>query len=613
MSEVDASRPLIAVLPDVANILAYTSEAERRLRRVLSLTRRALGGERAALWDGSESLPAPLVSDPEVAPLERAALEGSLRAVVARFPSAHSAERGFAPEEPLAPEPEGQLTLPITGGGAALGALRIAGRSAPPTDAEVAFLAAVTAQIGAYLQLVRLNHTRGEGIEDRAIARSPPRARDAGATGAREDYRFFAEVGAILSSSLDAGETLASVGAAALRAIADICLIYLTPRVGAGSSPSLALAEKASADPEHASAIRDVESALGTAAPPIARTAMERGQPVVMDTVPDSYLEAHAEEGTDGLAALRAIAPTSVMALPLKAHGDVLGVLLCASTRGERRYGERERWLGEELARRAASALANAWLYREARDALLARDRMLGIVAHDLRSPLGTIRLSAEMLRGALAAKAAEGPEPPNARRLVDAILRATARGERLIRDLIDVHRLEAGALSLECDAIAIAPWLGEFVADFRDAAARAEIDLRAEISAVPDVWGDRERLAQALGNLVSNALRFTPAGGRVTIGARPEDERVLLWVRDSGVGIAPEHMPHLFEPYYRADARETTGAGLGLSICKGIVEAHAGSVWAESDVERGSIFYVSLPAAEAARPAREESGPAAP
>jgi signal transduction histidine kinase len=171
----------------------------------------------------------------------------------------------------------------------------------------------------------------------------------------------------------------------------------------------------------------------------------------------------------------------------------------------------------------------------------------------------------------------------------------------RLIQDILDVTRLEGGHLSVERARVPA----GQLVLDSVEAqaplAASASLSLEHDLGpGVSDVWADRERVLQVFENLIGNAVKFTNAGGRITAGAALRDGEVLFWVEDTGAGIAAEEMPHVFDRFWQAQKTRRGGAGLGLQIVKGIVEAHGGRIWLESKAGVGTTFYFTLPPAEA-------------
>ncbi|HVZ24277.1 MAG TPA: PAS domain S-box protein [Vicinamibacterales bacterium] len=226
--------------------------------------------------------------------------------------------------------------------------------------------------------------------------------------------------------------------------------------------------------------------------------------------------------------------------------------------------------------------------------AIAARDEVLGIVAHDLRNPLSVILMEAE---GAVR----RGPEPERRnQRTRQMILSAADRMNRLIQDLLDVTVVEAGQLNVDRQPIRVDGLVRDACALQTPLASSSGLDIAIDVRPdVHDVWGDRNRLLQVFENLLGNAIKFTPAGGRVTVAAAHRDHEVLFSVTDTGAGIAPESIPHVFDRFWQVAKRAgRSGAGLGLPITRGIVEAHGGRIWVESTIGRGSTFFFTLPQA---------------
>jgi signal transduction histidine kinase len=170
----------------------------------------------------------------------------------------------------------------------------------------------------------------------------------------------------------------------------------------------------------------------------------------------------------------------------------------------------------------------------------------------------------------------------------------------RLVADLRDLALAEAGQLKLERKLLSLGDLIAQVSEGLEIQAHEKEVTLHIEVAAnLPQVEADEQRITQVLFNLISNALRHTPAAGTITVSAELREDRVLVSVRDTGTGISPEDLPHVFERFYRADrsrARSTGGSGLGLTIAKQIVEAHGGQIWAQSWLGAGSTFAFSLP-----------------
>ncbi len=283
------------------------------------------------------------------------------------------------------------------------------------------------------------------------------------------------------------------------------------------------------------------------------------------------------------------------MWVPLQGRQRLLGAIGIVSSTQSHRYDEADLRLAEEVARRGALSLENARLYASAERAIAVRDEVLALVAHDLRNPLGTIQVHAQTQRRML---------DPGSRAwsAADRIVQAVRRMDRLIQDLLDINRMEAGRLTLErteLDARAVA---AESVEAQRLQATESSIDIRLDsASGLPAVHADRDRLLQVFENLIGNALKFTPSGGQVVVGAMRRADAVLYFVRDTGPGISEEDRPHIFERFWQSRRNRSRGrgdSGLGLPIVKGIVDAHGGRIWIESAPGKGTTFYFTIPAA---------------
>jgi signal transduction histidine kinase len=320
----------------------------------------------------------------------------------------------------------------------------------------------------------------------------------------------------------------------------------------------------------------------------------EGTEPVLVPLVTDGWLREHARS-EEHLELLRRLAPTSLILVPLTARGNELGMLRLASTRTDRHYGPPDLTLAGELARVAATAIDNARLYQRAQEAIRARDEVLRVVSHDLRNPVGAVRMGAEFLIDELGGQLGDGALG----RTLHTIRRAADRANRMIDDLLDISRIEAGRLAIEPAPESMAPLLEEAVEMHRRAAGEQEVELSLCVEEpLPPVVVDRDRIVQVLGNLIGNALKFTPPGGRVEVGAATEGEEVVCWVADTGAGIAPEQLPHLFDRFWQARPTDRRGLGLGLAIVKGLVAAHGGRIGVESEPGRGSRFRFTLPRA---------------
>lgn len=234
----------------------------------------------------------------------------------------------------------------------------------------------------------------------------------------------------------------------------------------------------------------------------------------------------------------------------------------------------------------------------EAERAARLRDDVLAVVSHDLRNPLNVVLTSTSFLLEFGAS------QPPRASQQLELIRRSATQMNRLIQDLLEISVIEAGRLSVESRPEPVDALLEEACVMFAHAAGEGGVELACEPpGAAVHVRADRQRVNQVLGNLIGNALKFTPRGGRIVIRAQREGDFVRFAVSDTGAGIGADELPHVFERFWQARQSRQGGAGLGLAISRGIVEAHGGRIHAESTVGVGSTFGFTLPVAEGGAP----------
>lgn len=400
-----------------------------------------------------------------------------------------------------------------------------------------------------------------------------------------EELRIVAESSRVLGASLELEETLQAIARVALPYLGDMAMVDVLEngvirRVAASVAglPEGDLLERARAFPPH----------LGDGGPQ--DQAISRRERVLIDT-PDEHWAARAARSDEHRALIQQMHLGAVLTVPLNHDGgDPLGAITFARVRGREPFADTDLHLADEIARRATLALEKARLYQTAREATKARDDMLGVVSHDLRNPIHTIFMSASFMLELLDA---ENP----ARTQASVIRRASLRANRLIQDLLDVTRLESGRAELDVRPTEAATIIEETIQQASAAAGEAGIALVQRPIPPVKLKADSGRLVQALGNIVANAIKFTPAGGTVTISAERRDGAVAFEVEDTGSGIAPEHVPRLFDRFWQANRKDRRGVGLGLSIVKGIADAHGGEVKVESHPGRGSTFRLEIPA----------------
>jgi signal transduction histidine kinase len=222
--------------------------------------------------------------------------------------------------------------------------------------------------------------------------------------------------------------------------------------------------------------------------------------------------------------------------------------------------------------------------------ATAARDELVAMVSHDLRNPLATIAMGTELLAGT--------EDDPRRRKHVSAIASAAGRMQYLIDQLLDVAKLEHGALGLRCERSEVGAVLDTVQSLFQIRAIEAQVELAITGEPGAAIIADRERLLQILSNLVANALKFTPRGGKITVTGRGEGPLVRFEVTDTGPGIADAQLPLLFERYWQGQASQRGSLGLGLYICKQLVSAQRGEIGVRSALGAGSTFWFTLPAA---------------
>jgi signal transduction histidine kinase len=385
-----------------------------------------------------------------------------------------------------------------------------------------------------------------------------------------------------LGGSLDDRQSVAEVARLALRTLGDACVVDLDAE---GGLQEIAVAH---IDPTREAAVRELHRHPATVdgSHPLAVVRRTR-QPLLVPAV-------------DGVPPLGV---RSAMFVPLTVRDHFLGVLSYYNA-GPRRFDEDDLALATELGRRVALAVDNARLYREAERASAARDVVLALVSHDLRNPLSTIGMCATSLLD---------PAPisdDEMRSIADTINRSVDWTQRIIRDLLDVTSIEAGRLALERSPVLVADVLASVREVMLVQTQAAGVELASDgAGGAATIDADHDRLLQVLLNLLGNAVKHTPPGGRITVRAVPEPAGgapaafVRFSVRDTGRGIAPDDLPHVFDRYWQMDRAGRAGAGLGLAIAKGIVEAHGGTIEVTSAVGLGSTFSFTIPAAAAPAP----------
>jgi signal transduction histidine kinase len=402
-----------------------------------------------------------------------------------------------------------------------------------------------------------------------------------------QNREFLADATQELASALDPLAALERLVRLAVPRVADLCAVDLAREDGSSGE----FVATASVHAAKGRAFADARRLVAVGPAPSSRVleALQRGDPVFFPEVGERELAAIARS-PEHLALVRDVGLASFMAVPLRSRGAVYGALSLAMTEPGRRFDRVHLEVATELARRAELALDNARLFAETQSAVRARDHVLAVVSHDLKSPLTAIQLSA-----ASAARALEKDDATGARRHLDGVQRGTRRAHRLVQDLLDMASIRAGRLSVR-PAREDAHALLADAAQAHEALAREkEIALSVEGPADVAVECDRDRVLQVLANVIANAMKFCERGARVALSLERGERDVTFTVRDTGPGVRPELLPHVFDAYWSTARSREEGTGLGLFISKGIVEAHGGRMWIESRLGEGTTVRFTL------------------
>jgi signal transduction histidine kinase len=407
---------------------------------------------------------------------------------------------------------------------------------------------------------------------------------------AEETQRFLAEASVLLASSLDYEVTLSSVARMAVPALADWCVIDLQQPDG-----SLHRVAVVCADPTKEALARALrlryppDPSVAAGIPNVLRT----GKSELYREIDESWL-ARAAQDTDHLEILRAIDPKSYVIVPLVAHGRMLGAIMFVAAESGRRYGADDLALAEDLAHRAALAVANALLYREAQEAIRFRDEFLSIAAHELKTPITGLRGFAQLTIRRLDRNGSL--DPAQARQALEAIDQQSDKLARLVSQLLDISRIEAGKLAIERSVTDVTRLVAAVVATAQARTAHHTIEVDAPTPVLAAV--DPLRLEQVVTNLIDNAIKYSPDGGQIDVAvSRPSPEEMQVSVRDRGLGIDPERRQQIFDRFYQAHADgHFSGMGLGLYICRQIVELHDGHIDVDFPPDGGTRFVVKLP-----------------
>lgn len=431
---------------------------------------------------------------------------------------------------------------------------------------------------------------------------------------AQQRLAFIAEASSVLAASLDYELTLQSLTRVVIPHLADWCAAHVLRESlpsftgdsgieGAATAPQVRQLAVAHSDPDKVRWALELEGKYpyDANAPQGLPNVLRTGKSEIYPVIDDALLAASIQD-PEQLELMRHVGLTSAMIVPLLVGGKPVGAISLYYAESGRHYTADDLALAEDLARRAATAIENARLYDEVQGAGRRKDEFLAMLAHELRNPLGAIRNALHILRNTQA--------PIDSRNRALAVVdRQVNHQVRMVDDLLDVSRITRGKITLRQEPVDLSRVVQEAAEDARSILAAANLTPRLECPTDP-VWiqGDATRLSQTLGNLLQNAAKFSDNGGEVLVrlSVDAESRTAEILVRDFGIGIRPDVLPYIFEPFTQADqtlARSRGGLGLGLALVKGLVELHGGSVVARSEGSGlGAEFILRLPLEPGAR-----------
>jgi len=405
---------------------------------------------------------------------------------------------------------------------------------------------------------------------------------------AEEGQRFLALAGELLAGTLDERTTLTNLARLVVPALADWCTVDVVQpdgsTIGLGGSHI---------DPALEGVIRELQRRYPPdrhGIQPISEV-LRSGRSVLLETVSDADLAASSPDA-EQMQLRRRLGFKSAMYVPLRARNRLVGIITLVSAKVERRYGPDDLALAEELARRAALAVENARLYREAQEAIQKRDDFLSIAAHELKTPITSLRGFAQLLTRRLDRERHLAPE--QLRHALGTIEVQSNKLAHLIAQLLDLTRIDAGRLSLARTPTDLVDLLQRSVEAVQMTTSRHAFTLTVPAAAPATV--DAMRLEQVLTNLFDNALKYSPAGGPVDVTLDVGPSTVTIGVADRGVGVDMAQRQRIFDRFYQGQGDRAGGMGLGLYISRQIAELHGGRLEVEARPGGGSRFLLTLP-----------------
>lgn len=406
-------------------------------------------------------------------------------------------------------------------------------------------------------------------------------------TQIQNQQSFLAKAGTLWATSLEDYEaTLTNIANLAVENIADICIIDIVDE--RNEIRRIKVSSNSPANDELCQKLKDVS--LDRDRPHIFYDALKFKHSTLIPKVTRKTIEGYAQNEKH-LEILKKANIKSLIVVPLIASGKLIGGIAFISSNPNRFYNNEDLRFSEELALRAALSIENARLYRNSQMAIKTREDVLAIVSHDLKNPIATMGLAADLLSKAASCDSNTITD------IAKTIRTSVNQTNQLIGDLLDFAKIQSGSLSVDIYSEKLSDFMSPTIDSLKVLANSRHQKLLTDIpDNLKEVACDRHRIAQVLSNLLGNAIKFTPDGGTILVTARQEEHGVSVSVIDNGPGIAKDDLPKIFDRFWQAKKTQHLGTGLGLSIAKGIILAHGGQIWAESDLGKGSCFTFSLP-----------------
>jgi PAS domain S-box-containing protein len=403
---------------------------------------------------------------------------------------------------------------------------------------------------------------------------------------------FLADASLLLSESLDYEATLNRLGSLAVPRLADWYSVSILDTHG--NVRTLATHHSNPSQMELAKSFAEGYPA-DLQAPTAIGQVLRTGRPLLLANITETFLTSHLQDA-EQRRVVQELGIRSAIIVPLLVRGRTFGTLAFMSASSGYRYNESDLRLAEDLARRAASAIDNAFLYQEAQKAIRTRDEFLSIASHELKTPITPLKIQIQGLMRIFKSGELTVLGKDRLRRMLESSERQLRRLTRLIDDLLDISRIDMGRLALSYQPFDLAELAHEVLERFSDQLQAAQCSVRLELESRLTVNWDRFRIEKVIINLLTNAMKYGQ-GSEIQISSWQEGNFAYFQVRDQGIGIASEDLNRIFERFERAvSGSHYGGLGLGLYIVRQVVAAHQGSVSVQSELGQGSTFTVAIP-----------------